>query len=155
MSQQLKLREAIPKDAQNLLNFLKKVSQQSDFISFDDIQSTAVRDEEISLDAIFQSEYDELIIAVLDDEIIGYCRLERIDAQKAEFGVVVDKEFWNNGIASYLLEEAIDWANTSPLEKIVLEVYKNNPAAIHIYQKYGFTTELTKDKTIVMTKMVK
>ncbi|KRK99620.1 GNAT family N-acetyltransferase [Companilactobacillus futsaii] len=155
MSQQLKLREAVPKDAQDLLDFLKKVSRQSDFISFDDIQSTSIRDEEISLDAIFQSEYDELILAVLEDELIGYCRLERIDTKKAEFGVVVDKEFWNNGIASYLLEEAIDWANASPLEKIILEVYKNNSAAIHIYQKYGFTTELTKSKTIVMSKMVK
>lgn len=43
----------------------------------------------------------------------------------------------------------------APLKKIFLEVYKNNSAAIHIYQKYGFTTELTKDKTIVMSKMVK
>lgn len=155
MSQQLKLREAVPKDAQNLLNFLKKASQQSDFISFDDMKDITVQDEEIALDAIFQSQYDELIVAVLEDEIIGYCRLENIDDQKAEFGVVVDKDFWNNGIASFLLEEAIDWSSGSPLEKLILEVYKNNPAAIHIYQKYGFTTELTKDKTLVMSKMVK
>ncbi|ATO46909.1 hypothetical protein C5L30_000653 [Companilactobacillus farciminis] len=155
MSQQLKLREAVPKDAQSLLDFLKKASQQSDFISFDDMKDVTVQDEEIALDAIFQSQYDELIVAVLEDEIIGYCRLENIDDQKAEFGVVVDKDFWNNGIASFLLEEAIDWSSGSPLEKLILEVYKNNPAAIHIYQKYGFTTELTKDKTLVMSKMVK
>jgi len=155
MSQQLKLREAVPKDAQSLLDFLKKASQQSDFISFDDMKDVTVQDEEIALDAIFQSQYDELIVAVLEDEIIGYCRLENIDDQKAEFGVVVDKDFWNNGIASFLLEEAIDWSSGSSLEKLILEVYKNNSAAIHIYQKYGFTTELTKDKTIVMSKMVK
>lgn len=155
MSQQLKLREAVPKDAQSLLVFLKKASQQSDFISFDDMKDVTVQDEEIALDAIFQSQYDELIVAVLEDEIIGYCRLENIDDQKAEFGVVVDKDFWNNGIASFLLEEAIDWSSGSPLEKLILEVYKNNSAAIHIYQKYGFTTELTKDKTLVMSKMVK
>ncbi|WCG34963.1 GNAT family N-acetyltransferase [Companilactobacillus farciminis] len=155
MSQQLKLREAVPTDAQNLLIFLKKASQQSDFISFDDMKDVSIQDEEIALDAIFQSQYDELIVAVLEDEIIGYCRLENIDDQKAEFGVVVDKDFWNNGIASFLLEEAIDWSSGSPLEKLILEVYKNNPAAIHIYQKYGFTTELTKDKTLVMSKMVK
>ena len=155
MSQQLKLREPVPKDAQSLLDFLKKASQQSDFISFDDMKDVTVQDEEIALDAIFQSQYDELIVAVLEDEIIGYCRLENIDDQKAEFGVVVDKDFWNNGIASFLLEEAIDWSSGSPFEKLILEVYKNNPAAIHIYQKYGFTIELTKDKTLVMSTMVK
>src|SRR5699024_11545973 len=92
MSQQLKLREAVPKDAQSLLVFLKKASQQSDFISFDDMKDVTVQDEEIALDAIFQSQYDELIVAVLEDEIIGYCRLENIDDQKAEFGVVRSEE---------------------------------------------------------------
>ena len=155
MSQQLKLREAVPDDAQVLLDFLKRASQQSDFISFADMKDVTTQDEEIALYAIFQSQYDELMVAIFEGEIIGYCRLENIDDQKAEFGVVVDKDFWNNGIASYLLEEAIDWAIGSPLEKLILEVYKDNPAAIHIYQKYGFTTELTKDETLVMSKMVK
>ena len=67
MSQQLKLREAVPTDAQNLLIFLKKASQQSDFISFDDMKDVSIQDEEIALDAIFQSQYDELIVAVLED----------------------------------------------------------------------------------------
>lgn len=32
MSEQLVIREAVPKDAQQLLNFLNRVSQESDFI---------------------------------------------------------------------------------------------------------------------------
>ncbi|MFC6177597.1 GNAT family N-acetyltransferase [Companilactobacillus huachuanensis] len=154
MSEQLKLREAIPNDAQSLLDFLKKSSQQSDFISYDDMKDVKVSDEEISLDAIYRSEYDELIVADFDGQFVGYCRLENSDDNKVEFGVVVDKEFWNNGIASYLLEDALDWASDAPIKEIFLEVYKNNPVAIHIYQKYGFTTESETEKTLIMKKMV-
>lgn len=154
MSEQLTLREAVPNDAAALLNFLKKASQQTDFIVFEDINGVTLTQEAEALDAIYQSDYDELMVAILGDEIIGYCRIENTDDTKAEFGVVVDQEFWNNGIASYLMEDALDWAQTSPLAKIYLEVYKDNPAAIHIYQKYGFTTELTKEKTLIMEKMV-
>ncbi|MGQ2376339.1 GNAT family N-acetyltransferase [Companilactobacillus zhachilii] len=154
MSEELKLREAIPEDATNLLAFLKKASQQSDFISFSDMKDVTIADEKIALDAIYQSKYDELIVAIFDDQIVGYSRLENSDDSKAEFGVVVDKEFWNNGIGSYLLEDAINWAFDSPLKEVFLEVYKNNSIAIHLYQKYGFTTDSETEKTLVMKKIL-
>lgn len=153
MSEELTLREAIPSDALQLINFLKRVSQQSDFIIFDDLDGLTLEKEEQSLAEIYQSKVDELMVAIFDGEIIGYCRIEAKDDQ-AELGVVVDKDFWNNGIASYLMEDTIDWSISSPLKKIFLEVYKNNPAAIHIYQKYGFATESIKEKTLIMSKMV-
>lgn len=154
MSQQLSLREAIPSDADNLLVFLKKASEQSSFISYEDLNTITKTDEEVSLDEIYQSEFDELILAIFDEQIIGYCRLENIDNSKAEFGVVVERNFWNNGIASYLLEDALDWAQHSQLNEVVLEVYENNSAAIHVYQKYGFELESKNKKTLKMKKMV-
>jgi len=154
MSEQLILREAIPDDAVELLEFLKKASQQTDFIEFDDIKNVTAEQESDSLAEIFHSKVDELMVAILDNKVIGYCRIENSDDDKAEFGVVVDQEFWNNGIASYLLEDALNWAIDSPLSKIYLEVYKNNSAAIHVYQKAGFITELTKKETLIMGKNV-
>lgn len=154
MSEELTLRETIPNDASKLINFLKKVSQQSDFIIFEDLKDLTVDNERESLDAIYQSKVDELMVAIFDEDIIGYCRIEAKDDEQAELGIVVDKDFWNNGIGSYLIEDILDWVKSSPLKKIFLEVYKNNPVAIHIYQKYGFATELTKDKTLIMSKMV-
>ncbi|WP_125587652.1 GNAT family N-acetyltransferase [Companilactobacillus jidongensis] len=154
MSEQLILREAIPSDASKLLDFLKRASNQSNFIEHDFLANVTVESEEESLDEIYNSAEDELIVAIFDDDIIGFTRLEKTTDGIAEFGVVVDSDFWNNGIASYLIEEALDWATDSTLNKLTLEVYKNNPAAIHIYEKYGFATESETDKTIIMLKMV-
>ena len=154
MSEQLILREAIPDDAKALLKFLNRVSLQSNFIEHDSIDGVTSEQEAESLDEIYSSAEDELMVALFDEEIIGFCRLEKSDDGIAEYGVVVDKDFWSNGIASYLTEDALDWAEKSQLTQVFLEVYKNNSAAIHIYQKYGFTTESENDETMIMKKMV-
>lgn len=154
MSEQLTLREAVPDDASKLLNFLKSASKQSDFIEHNSLKGITLEQEKDSLDKIYNSAEDELMVAIFDDEIIGFCRLEKSDKNIAEYGVVVDKGFWGNGIASYLTEDALEWAKDSILKKVFLEVYKNNSAAIHIYQKYGFVTESENDKTLIMKKMV-
>ncbi|APX72373.1 GNAT family N-acetyltransferase [Companilactobacillus allii] len=154
MSEQLILREAIPDDAEKLLEFLKLASKQSDFIKHDSLDEVTIDQEKNSLDIIYNSDDNELVVAIFDDEIIGFCRLENSDKEIAELGVVVDKDFWGNGIGSYLIEDALNWAKESSLKKVFLEVYKNNPVAIHIYHKYGFTTESEKHETLIMEKMV-
>ncbi|WP_125715042.1 GNAT family N-acetyltransferase [Companilactobacillus kedongensis] len=153
MSDQLIIREAVPNDAKLLLEFLKRAGKQSDFIEYEDIENVSVSDEADSLSVISESDFDEIFVAVFDDSIVGFCRLEKVSDVESEYGVVVEKDFWNNNIASYLTEEAIDWARHAPIEKISLEVYKNNPVAIHLYEKFGFTTELEKDKTLIMKRM--
>ncbi|MFD1418043.1 GNAT family N-acetyltransferase [Companilactobacillus keshanensis] len=153
MSDQLIIRETVPSDAKLLLEFLKRAGKQSDFIEYEDIENVSVSDEADSLSVISESDFDEIFVAVFDGSIVGFCRLEKVSEVESEYGVVVEKDFWNNNIASYLTEEAIDWARHSPIEKISLEVYKNNPVAIHLYEKFGFTTELEKDKTLIMKRM--
>ncbi|MFD1472935.1 GNAT family N-acetyltransferase [Companilactobacillus mishanensis] len=154
MSDQLTIREAIPDDSEMLIDFLNRVSDQSDFIEHDSIKNLSVEQERESLDEIYESELDELMIAIFENQIIGFSRLEKIDKASSEFGIVVDKDFWHQGIGSYLTEEMLEWSKSAPIKKVTLEVYKNNPAAIQLYKKYGFTTRSRSKKTQIMEKMV-
>ncbi|MQS51949.1 GNAT family N-acetyltransferase [Companilactobacillus mishanensis] len=154
MSDQLTIREAIPDDSEMLIGFLNRVSDQSDFIEHDSIKNLSVEQERESLDEIYESELDELMIAIFENQIIGFSRLEKIDKASSEFGIVVDKDFWHQGIGSYLTEEMLEWSKSAPIKKVTLEVYKNNPAAIQLYKKYGFTTRSRSKKTQIMEKMV-
>lgn len=154
MSEELIIREAIPDDAKHLLDFLNSVSSQSSYIEHDSIKDVSEDDERRSLDAIYNSPNDELIIAVLGDEVIGFTRLEQVDEFSSELGIVVDKSLWNQGVGSYLMEDVLAYAQESPIRKIILEVYKKNLAAIHLYEKHGFTTKSKKTNTIIMEKMV-
>ncbi|WP_054645748.1 GNAT family N-acetyltransferase [Secundilactobacillus oryzae] len=60
-------------------------------------------------------------------------------------GVV--KELWNQGLGTALVDEALYWAQTvSQLRRIILTVYAENVAAVHVYQKLGFQTVWVKQE---------
>lgn len=154
MSEELVIREAIPDDAAKLIDFLKRASHESTFIEHESLDDVSVSDEMNSLDQIYNSPQDELMIAILGDDIIGFTRLEQVDEYTSELGIVVEKALWNQGVGSYLMEDILAFAKESPISKVNLEVYQKNPAAIHLYEKHGFTTRSKKAKTLIMEKMV-
>jgi len=81
-----------------------------------------------------------------DDQKIGTVNLSSIDQknQKAEFGVMISEAYWNNGYAFEASNRLINYAfNEFNLNKIYLEVLKENEAAINLYQKLGFIKEGT------------
>jgi len=63
----------------------------------------------------------------------------------AWFGMSVHPHYWDLGIGACLVETALDLAdNWLGLKRVELEVHADNPAAIHLYKKYGFILEGTK-----------
>lgn len=64
--------------------------------------------------------------------------------------VSVLKARMDEGIASNLLEKCIDYANTSGMEKISLEVACNNTAAIKLYEKNGFVMGQLNEQCVAM-----
>ena len=51
------------------------------------------------------------------------------------------KEYRNQGLGSQLLEKTLAHAKTNGLEKVELEVYESNTAAVNLYIKFGFEVE--------------
>ncbi len=59
----------------------------------------------------------------------------------------VHSDYWNRGVGSALMSAVVDLAdNWLNLKRIELEVYTDNAAAIHLYEKFGFVIEGTKRK---------
>ena len=57
-------------------------------------------------------------------------------------GIAVHPDFWGRGIGNALMRAALDLAdNWLCLRRVALEVYVDNPVAIHLYEKYGFEIE--------------
>lgn len=62
----------------------------------------------------------------------------------ASLGMMVHPDYWNQGIGSRLMEAILDIAdNWLDLKRVELEVNTDNPAAVHLYQKFGFEIEGT------------
>jgi putative acetyltransferase len=92
------------------------------------------------------AEGGHLLAAVLDGRVVGNLGLDVNHAMRrrhvAGMGMSVHDDFQNRGVGNALmkamLELADDWLG---LERIELEVYVDNLAAIHLYEKYGFVKE--------------
>jgi putative acetyltransferase len=88
------------------------------------------------------------LVAVVGQRVVGQIDLEvqygarRRDVGK--FGMAVHDDFQGQGIGSALMAAMIELADSwLGLRRLEMEVWTDNPAAIHLYEKFGFAIEGT------------
>ncbi|MFR0610341.1 GNAT family N-acetyltransferase [Limosilactobacillus mucosae] len=141
MTETVGIKLATPDDAQAILELLKQLSQESSTILVPHLDTLTAEQEAYSLYDINDSTDSLILLAQYQDQPIGIVTIMALADQPrvGELGVAVLKEFWQNGIGSLLVDEATYWfGNYSTLQKLVLDVFKDNVPAIRLYQKYGF-----------------
>ena len=141
------LRQAKEEDAQMILDYMKEICGQTDFLTFGKGEMNWTLEEEQK----FIKEHNEadnkmLIIAEVQGNIVGMAgytggKTKRIH-HIGEFGISVMSEFWNLGIGKALVENLIGWAKKSGVvRKINLRVRVDNEHAIKLYKSLGFSNE--------------
>lgn len=90
--------------------------------------------------------YRHWFVAIADDGVIGIVSIgsgTRLSEQHTfGLGISVNPEWRDQGVGSALMKRMIDWAKANPkVHRLELEVFTNNPRAIHVYEKLGFITE--------------
>jgi RimJ/RimL family protein N-acetyltransferase len=82
-------------------------------------------------------------IAKLDDVVIGHLDLLAGNHPQtrhlAKLGMAVLGPYRGKGVGTLLLDEALAWAENVGLRGIELEVMSNNPKAIRLYERLGFS----------------
>jgi putative acetyltransferase len=89
-----------------------------------------------------------LLVAVIDGRVVGNLGLsiERAARRRhvGRMGMAVHGDFHNRGVGNALMVAMIELADQwLGLERVELEVYTDNLAAIHLYEKFGFLKEGT------------
>lgn len=129
-------------DAEALLEYLKIVGSETDNLSFGaEGVLLEVEEERKYLDQQTKSLNDIQLLAKANGEIIGTASLIRKKkrmSHRAEFGISVKKAWWNCGVASTLMEYILEFAKSTGVEQINLEVRSDNKRAITLYKKFGF-----------------
>ena len=91
------------------------------------------------------TDHEAQIVAVAGDRVVGHVYIQRehhpVTRHVATLGIAVAAEVRGRGIGSALLADAVGWARSVGVEKIVLSVYAHNTAAIALYRKFGFVEE--------------
>ena len=88
------------------------------------------------------------LVAVIDEQVVGNLGLELVTAARrrdvASMGMSVHASFQNRGVGTALMNAMVDLAdNWLGIRRIELEVWTDNLAAVHLYEKFGFVIEGT------------
>ena len=87
-------------------------------------------------------------VASVESRVIGWCDITPMEREwfrhRGTLGMGVHPRHRRSGVGVALLTAAINHARSIKLERIELEVFSTNEAAIRLYEKVGFTPEETK-----------
>lgn len=105
-----------------------------------------IADERDLIDEFAGSSRSRLLVAVIDDAVVGELTLKPISDHRAlrhgaVLGMSVAREWRRRGVGRALLAEAIVWARGAEFTRLELYVYARNTAAIRLYEEHGFELE--------------
>lgn len=95
---------------------------------------------------IYMNDNNILLIAK-EDNICGYIFVKEIDSEIDNIkvmlidGLYVETEYRNKGIASSLIEVALEKCKEKNVTAVKIKVMTSNTSAVKLYEKYNFTEQ--------------
>ena len=138
------LRNGDENDGEQALRIFNLTHEQTDnLLSYPDECNFTIEQEAQYLREKTESENEIEIIAVVDNKLVGMAGIEAIGPHykvqhRAEFGVSIDKNYWDLGIGKALLDACIECAKNAGYAQLELSVVADNEHAIHMYKNAGF-----------------
>lgn len=138
------LRPTVPDDAQSMIEYLKIISEETEFVlrNADEVHYTE-ENERALLQAKLDSPNELMMVAEIDGENAGNCSigsrggLRRIK-HRCGFAIALKKSYWNLGIGTAMIKYALELAEKMGYEQTELEVVDGNDRAKTLYEKAGF-----------------
>lgn len=140
----LTVRSARKEDAEAVVKLFTLTHRQTDFLlAYPEENSYTVSQEAEFLSTLLESPRDVMLLAEVDGVLTGCASVCGIGSKykvrhRAEFGISVDKAFWNLGIGGALTQAAIACARSGQYTYLELSVVADNLHAIQLYEKFGF-----------------
>jgi diaminopimelate decarboxylase len=137
------VRPAAPRDARAFLEFWAAIVGEGRYV-----RSETVRHPARVYRARFRhpwTDREAQVLALEGDRIVGHVYVQReehpVTRHVATLGIAVAASHRGRGVGSALMAEALRWARSVGVEKLLLSVYPHNTAAIAMYRKFGFVEE--------------
>lgn len=141
------VRAAVPGDARALLNHVRAVIDEGEFVVTCPEEFNLTEEQERDWIRQYHDDSGKLVIVAEESlRILGVLNAEARPRQRlahrATLHIAVSKEWRERGVGTVLLQTAIDWATSHPvIEQLCLAVFATNVRAIGLYRKLGFVDE--------------
>ena len=138
------LRNGEERDGQAVLaNFILTHEQTDYLLSYPNENTMTAEQEGRFLQQKTDSETEIEILAEVDGAVAGLAGIESVGGRdkirhRADFGISIDRQYWNLGIGTALMNACVDCARKAGYEQIELSVVAENEPALAMYRKAGF-----------------
>lgn len=78
------------------------------------------------------------VVATLDGDVVGHAAYAPLDAAVPEMLVYVDPAHHGRGLGTELTKHVLAYAASDDCDGVALDVSRDNPTAIHVYDSLGF-----------------
>ncbi len=141
------IRKAVERDAAELVRYSNIIGGESDFLSYGRGEFSHTIEQERQIIRDYSEGKNKLfLVAVIDKKICGVLTFWGNSRKRlehwGEFGISVQKKYWNKKIGHILIDTMIRWAEEGGVvKKIDLSVREDNHTAISLYEDMGFEVE--------------
>lgn len=147
--QEVIVEEAQLSDVKTLVDLLSQVSQETDFVVAETILSQ--EDMEIFLARHLESVNEICLVVRVGKKLAGVLNVSSTSSPQinhiGDIFIAVQEKYWGYGLGSLLMEVALDWACHTPvIRRLELTVQARNSRAVHLYEKFDFKIEATKER---------
>jgi RimJ/RimL family protein N-acetyltransferase len=145
----LHIRKATVEDARAVLDYVQRISAESDFLSFGpgEFLLTELEERDFILQSL-ASANQLYLLGLIDEAIVTAMiysggRRPRV-RHSGEISMSVRNQYWGLGIGSLMLDTFLAWAKSNTIvKKINLRVRTDTQRAIGLYEARGFVIEGT------------
>lgn len=140
-------------DAREVINLYQQLSSESNYILYRQNENNlSVQSFRKLITNWKTNNSGSILIAIIDGEIGGAISIlgNTVPSTKhvASITMGVLEKFCNHGIGTSLIHEAEKWANTKGITRLELSVIKTNKKAISLYERFGFTVDGQRIKSV-------
>lgn len=137
------LRSPGPEDAAAMLDYLKCVSGETEFLlRYPEEWTATVEQEGTFLAQALESPNVVMISCFADGLVVGNCTLTFQSLMKsrhrAELAVAIRQAYWGLGLGTILFQEILPLARERGISQLELEFIEGNTRARALYEKQGF-----------------
>jgi acetyl coenzyme A synthetase (ADP forming)-like protein len=144
----VQVRPIEPSDADRLLRFHQSLSPETTRLRFFAVHPY-LSDAEVSRFTTVDHHHREALVALVDDELIGVARYDRMPGTSdAEVAFVVTDAWQGSGVGSLLLEHIAARARTEGLTRFVADTLSDNRRMQRVFADSGLAPERSWDRGV-------
>ena len=149
----LRLRPAVPADAEALVQFLLRLSPESRYLRFQGATTIDLRTVEPFVRAAWPESLALLAERVPDEVVALASYVQLRDPHRAEVAFAVSDALQGRGVGTRLLERLAAHAADAGIEQFVAQVLPQNAAMLHVFADAGFETHRTLEGGVVEVRL--